>query len=489
MSPLLSASYTPARFQKTHVPSARTRHVLQRFTGGWTPALGRQVTARGGIDRWFAAQLTPSTFPDPWFATTRAWWPSLTASHTTLWQWDRSGKLPMWEAEAEYQRWSLLRRIGSSRQVLETMSAFWEDHLQVPIVGEGPALFRAAYGQTIRARALGRYADLLFAAVTHPAMCVFLGNATSTKKAPNENLGRELLELHTVGRGAPYTEDDVKTSARILTGWRVDTWNTWKVWYEPNAHWTGPVSALGFSHPNSDPDGRAVTRAWTDHLARRPETAKRIARKLAVRFVSDDPPQALINRLANVYLRNDTQIRPVLRALVASPEFAASAGRKVRTPEEDVIATYRALNPTLTAPTGEGGATDAMLWQSASLGLEPFAWPRPDGRPDRAEAWTGTSRMLASLEMHWGMSGGWWPTQDIRHRPSRYFIPQPMRFDLLVDHLSRVLLGRTSTARLLQACCEATGRSVREIVPRDIDSWYMALIVTTILDSPAHFTR
>ena len=128
-------------------------------------------------------------------------------------------------------------------------------------------------------------------------MLMFLGNAGSTKAHPNENLGRELLELHTVGIGN-YTEEDVKNSARILTGHRADLYKTWEPYYSAKDHWTGPVQVMGFRHPNADADGRAVTDAYLSYLAHHPATARRIATKLVKAFVADAVPTTLVDRLA-----------------------------------------------------------------------------------------------------------------------------------------------------------------------------------------------
>jgi uncharacterized protein (DUF1800 family) len=372
------------------------------------------------------------------------------------------------------------------------MANFWEHHLHVPGDADGVALFRSDYGQMIRRHALGRFDDLLQEATTHPAMGVYLGNALSTKSAPNENLGRELLELHTVGRTAGYTEDDVKSSARILTGYRVDEWRTWNVWYDTNAHWTGPVSVLGFSDPNGSADGRAVTAAYLHYLAHHPSTAQRIARKLAVRFVADDPSSGLVDHLAQVYLANDTAVVPVLRALVASDEFAASADAKMRTPEEDVVATYRALGVQVHAPTTGGSAANAILWQTSDIGLRPFGWPRPDGRPDQADAWSSVSRMLSSFDVHYTMSGGWWPTVDAEYRAPAAWLPAAsVTFGQLVDHLSSRLLGRPATDLLQTAAAQATGLSADEVITatHPLVRWEMPRLLTVFLDSPTHFTR
>lgn len=470
---------------------AASLHVLNRFTGGWTPALEMQVRTAGGIGAWFERQLDGSV-PDAFYSASAVWWPATTASTATLVQRQSDDIEPIWEAVANYERWCLVRRIHSERQVLEAMTAFWEHHLHVPAEADAAQYFRASYGRTIRSLALTSFEQLLRATITHPAMGAYLGNAVSTKKAPNENLGRELLELHTVGRDAGYTEDDVKASARILTGYRVDVWNTWAVSYDPASHWTGPVTVLGFSHANTAPDGQAVTAAYLSYLARHPATARRIARKLAVRFVSDTPSTALVEQLAQTYLAHDTAVVPVIRELVASAEFQASAGAKLRTPEEDVVATYRALDVRVTAPAVDDAAAQAILWQTMDLGLRPFGWPRPDGRPDRTGAWTSVSRMLGSFELHQAMAGRWWPTKGIAYPTPQQLLPEAsMRFDALVDHLSRRVLGRPATPLLHTAAGQAVGCSPGTIIDADhaVIRWQMPNLLTVFLDTLTHMTR
>lgn len=487
-------AYTPRAWTRTAIPSAATLHGLRRFTAGYTPALNRQVAAAGGFAKWFERQLS-SYYDDGWYSHTATWWPSINATPAAIWQRHVDGVEELWLAEANYERWTLMRRLGSQRQVLETMAELWEHHLHVPASGEcGP--FRTSYGKVIRKHALGRFEDLLQEAIVHPAMAVYLGNANSSKRAPNENLGRELLELHTVGRGN-YDEDDVKASARILTGYRVDAWKTWAFSYDPAHHWTGPVAVMGFSHPNDAADGRPVVQAYLRHLAHHPATARRVAFKLAQRFVSDAPSEALIGRLADVYLANDTQIRPVLRALVASTEFrtANAIGRKVRTPTDDVVATYRALGAQISArPTSSEADTGAntILWQAASIGIRPFAWQPPDGRPDTAAEWSSTSRFLNSVDVHLTLAGGWWPKVGVRFRTPASWLPaRRVRFDHLVDHLARSIHGRGSTSVLLRAACEATGCRPGTIITarHEVVRWNMERLLTVFLDCPTHMTR
>jgi Protein of unknown function (DUF1800) len=486
-----SGRYRPRTYATRTLLSGRDRHLVSRFSYGLTPQLAAEVRKKGGARAWFAWQLTPGKINDKAGDRTRAWWPELAQGPLTLWQNHEGGIRGGWLVMEDYQRWVMLRRTTSRRQVLETMTQFWENHLNVPTNGEQWFLYRKAYGDVVRRHALGRFDELLHATITHPAMLIYLDNATSSADHPNENLGRELLELHTVGRGN-FSEADVKDSARILTGWYVDMWKSWKASYRPDLHATGRVQVKGFSDANSSPDGQRVTADYLRFLAHHPDTAQRLAHKLAVKFVGDDPSPALVRRLAKVYLRSDTAIRPVLEALVESPEFRRSVGDKLRDPAEDVVATYRALRVRVGRPRSSGSAANAMLWQAATIGAMPFSWPRPDGTPLDNATWSSTSRLLASLRTHYTMAGGWWPTEDVDYRAAKAWVPKSgMRFDQLVDHLSRELLHQPSTSVLLKACCEATNLRPGEKITHDhpLVRWSMARLLTTLLDSPEFFSR
>lgn len=485
------ASYTPARYGAGAPLDAEQRHFVSRWSYGYTPALARDVLTAGGTAAWFRQQLQPSTVPDAAADATWGWWPSLARSAADLWKRQVDEVEGGWEVMAYYGSWLMLRRITSKRQVLELMTEFWEGHFHVPVNGDSPFVYRVPYGQVIRQHALGTFADLLKATVTHPAMGLFLDNAVSTKSKPNENLGRELLELHTVGRGE-YTESDVKESARILTGYRVDVWRTWDASYRPADHATGPVRVMGFSHANSDPDGRAVTAAYLDYLARHPATARRICRKLATRFVQDEPSTALVEHLAQVYLASDTSIPAVLKALVVRPEFRAARGTKMRDPGADVVATYRSLGATFAKPASTEAAATQILWIASNLGQRPFEWGRPDGPPLTNSAWSSTSRALASFSFHWSAAGRWWPVKDITYLTPAQWLPQAsLTFAQLVDHLCVRMLGVPSTAALLQACCEVTNYTPTTRITADhaLVKWEFHRLLSTLLDSPQHLTR
>ena len=476
------------------VLNARDRHLVGRFSYGVTPDLARDVRRAGGAKAWFEHQLSPGSVSDRQAAALRRWWPSLDRSATDLWQRQRTEVEFGWEVMFDYQRWVLLQRMQSRRQVLELMTEFWEHHFNVPANGDAQFTWRVDFGDVIRSRALGRFDQLLQAAITHPAMLIGLDNVSSTRSHPNENLGRELLELHTVGR--VYDEHDVKHSARILTGWTVDMWKTFQAKYDTEAHARGAVRVLDFKHRNTRADGRAVTREYLHYLAHHPATARRIARRLAVKFVRDDPPPELVSHLARVYLAHDTEIRPVLRALVASRSFARSAGAKVRDPGEDLVATYRALGVRVGRPpagkSGDSHAANQLLWQVAGMGIKPFDWPRPDGQPIDSAAWSTPARLVASMQIHRDMAGGWWPNKGLTyHRPAQWLPKKAVRFDDLVDHVSQVVLHRRATSRLVRACSEATGVRASERITADhpLVRWNMFRLLSTVLDSPAHLTR
>jgi hypothetical protein len=249
------------------------------------------------------------------------------------------------------------------------------------------------------------------------------------------------------------------------------------------------VTVLEFSHPNAVADDQLAVE-YLRFLARHPATARRIARKLAVRFVSDNPSDYLVEHLATVFQESGTDIKATLRALVRTDEFWASAGQKVRTPIDDVVATCRVLRMKVKAPTGTSSFAHALGWTINSTLI--YQWPRPDGPPDRAGTWASTTRMLNSWQMHWGMAGGWWPKEQSKYRAPKTYLPaKSLRFDAFVDHLSRVVLGRPSTDLLLKAACEGCDIAPGEVVNKRHAalSWKFPRLLAVLLDSPAHMTR
>jgi hypothetical protein len=486
-----AATYAAARQRDAALLGTQSRHLVGRFAYGVTPALAKQVRHHDGARKWFEWQLSPQHIADHDTSRIVTWFPGLSWSHGKIWQETISGGMPGWQVMQDYQSWVLLRRMTSNRQVLETMTEFWENHLHVPVFSDGVYTWRKRYGDQIRQHALDSFENLLWAATTHPAMGIYLDNAVSDKDHPNENLGRELLELHTVGVGN-YSESDVKSSARILTGWRVDEWDTWDAAYDPTAHWVGHVKVGSFTAHNGSSDGRKVTRDYLHYLAHHPDTAHRIATKLATAFVHDDPPQSLVKHLAKVYRSHGTQIRPVLRALVDSKPFKHSVGAKVRDPQGDLVATYRVIGVDIKKPTTRDSAPHQIIWQASSIGQGVAEWPRPDGQPIDNASWASPSRMMGSMSFHYGASGGWWPNKDIHYRSALSWLPKDTTpFKVLVEHMSQQILHRHSTDILLKSCCQAVAAKPHDQIDQDhpVMRWLFPRLLTTFLDSPAHYRR
>src|SRR5690349_21642760 len=262
---------------------ARSLHLLRRASYGPTPASIKQIT-RLGRKAWLERQLAPASIADPAMELLLKRFPELSWSISTV-RTRYLDRIGSWDVMLQLSRATVARAIWSERQLFELMAEFWSNHLNVTNPSSDGWDSRAHYDRTvIRRHALGSFTELLVAATQHPAMQHYLDNASSTKEHPNENHGRELLELHTLGVASGYTESDVQNSARILTGLTVDD-ATGDALFLPERHHVGPVQVLGFTHPNATAaGGREVAVAYLHWLARHPATASCIARKLAVRF-------------------------------------------------------------------------------------------------------------------------------------------------------------------------------------------------------------
>ncbi|MEQ1758140.1 MAG: DUF1800 domain-containing protein [Vicinamibacterales bacterium] len=317
----------------------------------------------------------------------------------------------------------LLRAAYSDRQLEEVLVDFWFNHFNV-FAGKGrEPIFITSYDRdTIRPRVLGRFRDLLGATAQSPAMLFYLDNWLSTspdasqalarmrtrrppgaQAAPNavrsaglnENYGRELLELHTLGVDGGYTQLDVVEVARAFTGWTIDP-RTQGFRFAPALHDNGSKVVLGQRiAPNGGiSDGERVL----DILASHPSTARHIATKLARRFISDTPPPALVERAARRFRDTDGDIREVVRTIVTSPEFFAAdtVRAKVKTPFEFVVSAVRALD-------GDIRNARPLLRALQELGMPSYLCQPPTGYADTADTWLSSgalvSRMNLALEL------------------------------------------------------------------------------------------
>ena len=280
---------------------------------------------------------------------------------------------------------TIWRAVYSKHQLYERMVDFWTDHFNVPLGQSLPDLI--SYQETvIRKHALGSFYDLLLATAKAPAMLVYLDNYVNFKDHPNENYSRELLELHTMGVDGGYTQDDVEEVARAFTGWTTHDRTRSGFYFYRDEHDYGSKQILGHRFPadRGIEDGLHVLGV----LARHPSTAQFICTKLARKFVSDNPPQSLIDSTANVFLQSEGDIRTVMRHLLLSAEFAQSAGQKYRRPLDFFVGALRATGTEVTSFR----IFEEMI---AQLGQTPFNWHPPDGYPDMADVWTNTGGTLA----------------------------------------------------------------------------------------------
>ncbi len=467
---------------------AGSRHFARRFSGGLTPGLATSVSKAGGGRAWFEKQLCPGRISDPSGKAIDTWYPRLKQTPQQIF----NGEVP-WEVMGDLSRWTMARRIHSSRQLQEVMVDFWSNLLHVPLMDDTAYFYRVSYDRMIRTHALSSFEQLLLHATTHPAMGLSLDNAISTKDSPNENLGRELLELHTVGVDAGYTEKDVKQSARMLTGYRVDVWwPEFRAFYDPTVHSRGRVTVMGFTSANLAADGRAATKAYLKYLAHHPATAQRLARRLCVKFVSDHPSPGLVSTVARAYRTHNTSIKATLRAMVDHPEFAKSAGKKVRTPAEDYVATVRALGIKVLRPVDGNSFANAMYWQYRELGQAPYEWPAPDGFPQDNQSWSGAGRILTSFATHRNLAAQWWPTHEARFRSQDSWLPTlPASVDSVIDHVGRQLLGQPPGPSVKRGVAQVIGRTLNHrLTQSEADQYWTVIgIVSSLLDSPSHLSR
>src|SRR6202158_941066 len=309
---------------------------------------------------------------------------------------------------------SLLLALYSPNQLQEQMTWFWVNHFSI---FQYKSNLRAMAGdfeeRAIRPRALGRFRDLLIATVRHPAMLRYLDNEQNAVGRINENYARELMELHTLGVNGGYTQRDVEELARILTrlglnltdkspNVRKDLASQYVreglFEFNPNRHDYGDKEFLG-----QPVKGRGLDEVdeVIYRLCRQPATARFLSHKLAVYFVADDPPPALVERMANAFLHSDGDIAVTLHALFESREFQESLGTKFKDPVHYVVSAIRLAytdKPIL-------NAAPMLNWLNR-MGEPLYGRQTPDGYPMTAAAWTGSGQMTTRFEIAKAIGGG-----------------------------------------------------------------------------------
>lgn len=320
-------------------------------------------------------------------------------------------------AVGELQQAKLLRSIYSERQLQEVMTDFWFNHFNVFLNKDADQHYTTSYERdVIRPHALGKFRDLLIATAESPAMLFYLDNWSSIgpnskaagggnnrspdpKRGLNENYAREIMELHTLSVDGGYSQNDIIELAKVLTGWTIENPSQGGGFiFDPRKHEPGDKHVLGMTiHENGQKEGMEIL----DKLAGSPQTAHFIAKKLAQRFVADDPPPALVNRLADRFLQTEGDIREVLQKLFTSPEFWSpqSYRAKVKTPLEFVVSAMRASGVEVTNP-------GPLIQTLAKMGEPLYQMQPPTGYPMRADYWINSDALLDRLNFAIQMSNG-----------------------------------------------------------------------------------
>ena len=307
---------------------------------------------------------------------------------------------------------NVVRARYSNNQLYEMMFHLWMDHFNISLDTHRTLIPEYQEG-VIRANTMGTFRDLLRATASSPAMLHYLDNDVSNASDAlkvNENYGRELLELHTLGidpqGNQVYSQEDVEQAARVMAGWsthlnrRRDGNKYGTFVYRGNYAYKGELSLLNGAWTTAGTSGKARGDSLLDFLASHPTTARHIAYKICRRFVSDAPPDSLVTSAAAVYQQNNTAIVPVLQHVFGSAEFAASGGSKVRRPFEFLVAAMRAVNANVPYGPGSEGAKSIRNFLDVTRNKS-WYWEQPDGYPDRADHWIVADSFLD----RWNMAG------------------------------------------------------------------------------------
>jgi uncharacterized protein (DUF1800 family) len=358
----------------------------------------------------------------------------------------------------ELQSSRVARAVASNRQLEEVMTDFWLNHFNIYAQKGAPEVYYLAEYErdVIRPHSLGKFRDLLESVAKSPAMLFYLDNARSMADSTrprlagrnrirqrlnparngglNENYGRELLELHTLGVDGGYTQQDVINVARALTGWTIRPPVAGGGFiFRPEMHDAGEKIVLGhkLKANRGIEDGEEVL----DIVARNPSTAKYIATKLARRFISDNPPKAVIDDAAAVFLKTGGDIREVVRSIITSNEFYSQQAfrSKVKSPFEVVVSAMRAMN-------AEPDSTPRTALAIAYLGEPIYGHQAPNGYPETGDAWMNTGAILNRINFGIAAAANRLPGARVRSIPGIDSLASASR-QKQVDAVVALLLG------------------------------------------------
>lgn len=339
----------------------------------------------------------------------------------------------------------IARAVGPDAGFGERLVQFWADHFTVTAAGNvfNSAMALAFVEEAIRPNLTGSFAEMMFAAETHPRMLTYLNQERSfgpgsvlARKRPkknlglNENLAREMIELHSLGVDADYSQKDVRQLAKLLTGLTYNFRNDRR--FRPGMAEPGAETVLGKSYGSSRWGSIRDVRAVIEDLAHHPATADHIARKLAVHFVSDDPPPELVERLAARFRESGGNLSGLYLELAEAPELAAQFRQKVRQPFDFIIAALRAvgLDRDAVMAMSPNQATVRLIRPQTAMGQK-WQMPRgPDGWPESAGAWATPQGIAARID---------WATRQLPKLVDRVSDPRKVLQSCLADTASEPL--------------------------------------------------
>ena len=382
----------------------------------------------------------------------------------------------------------LVRAVESRRQLAEVMTDFWFNHFNVSAEKGAVRWMLVSYERdAVRPHVFGRFRDLLGAVAHHPAMLFYLDNWQSVRdgfvrprdqdgegpRGLNENYARELLELHTLGVDGGYSQQDVREVARAFTGWSIDKPRQGGGFvFRPRAHDPGPKQILGQAFPGGA--GAEEGERVLDMLARHPSTARFISSKLCRKLVSDHPPEALVSRVAQVFLQTDGDLRQVYAAILSSPELWAkeNASAMTKTPLELAASAIRAV----------GGATDGggPLYRAIErMGEAIYRAQPPTGYPEASEAWVNAGALVTRI--NFGLLLAQDRIPGTRAAVER-MAPGAATPEAVLDRLSAQLLGRPVSEATRQTILRAAaGEAMPDGETRPADP---RLVAGLLLGSP-----
>jgi uncharacterized protein (DUF1800 family) len=434
------------------------------------------------------------------------------------------GYRPQQEVVQESQQAKILRAVYSERQLQEVMTDFWFNHFNV-YVQKGPdRILTASYERdAIRPNVFGKFEDLLKATAEHPAMLFYLDNwmsASPNAKMPdrdefrrmrrerrfggfgnramrrmeidemrrinqngkvpkrsrglNENYAREIMELHTLGVDGGYTQKDVQEVARCFTGWTIRNPRAGGDFYfNQFMHDDGEKNVLGkkISSGGGIKDGYAVIHMLATH----PSTAKFVSTKLARKFISDNPPPALVARMSQAFLKTDGDIREVLRTMFKSPEFFAAENyrAKIKTPFEMTVSAVRAIG------ADTNGNPQFHRWM-AQMGEGLFMCQPPTGYPDTAERWVNTGALLERMNFAISLSENRIPGARVNLQ-NLLADANTTRQSQVVDHFVKLLLRGQISPQTRETIDKSLGAQHLAMAGGRVD---VAKVVGLILGSP-----